>query len=286
MPREPRRSGGRHTTRDERGRTAKEPDRPHNPHRPKAGGPSPTEPETPRYGHPGSTTAMSTTTAHHHQLSGHLPGGTSGSGETEHHTEHTTNTGSGGDDGSDGRPHTGHDSGETGPDCGGDELLRQMYEHDRTVLFSYVLRLTRGDAQHAEDIVQETMLRAWQNARKLGTRRAQLRPWLATVARNVFIDSHRRLQSRPQETEADAIEFVPVADESDNLLAQIAITGAMTSLSKAHREVLVELYYRGRTLQDAARILDIPVGTVKSRAYHALRALRVILEERGVTPGF
>jgi RNA polymerase sigma-70 factor (ECF subfamily) len=60
----------------------------------------------------------------------------------------------------------------------------------------------------------------------------------------------------------------------------------MTSLSKAHREVLVELYYRGRTLQDAARILDIPVGTVKSRAYHALRALRVILEERGVTPGF
>jgi RNA polymerase sigma-70 factor (ECF subfamily) len=168
----------------------------------------------------------------------------------------------------------------------GEEMLREMYEHDRTVLFSYVLRLTRGDAQHAEDIVQETMLRAWQNARKLGTRRAQLRPWLATVARNVFIDGHRRLSSRPQETEADAIEYVPVQDESDNLLASIAITNAMTGLSAAHRQVLVELYYRGKTLQDAATTLGIPVGTVKSRAYHALRALRVILEERGVKPGF
>jgi RNA polymerase sigma-70 factor (ECF subfamily) len=168
----------------------------------------------------------------------------------------------------------------------GEEMLREMYEHDRTVLFSYVLRLTRGDAQHAEDIVQETMLRAWQNARKLGARRAQLRPWLATVARNVFIDAHRRLNSRPQETDADAIEYVPVADESDNVLASIAITNAMTGLSAAHREVLVELYYRGKTLQDTAATLGIPVGTVKSRAYHALRALKVILEERGVKPGF
>jgi RNA polymerase sigma-70 factor (ECF subfamily) len=168
----------------------------------------------------------------------------------------------------------------------GEDMLREMYEHDRTVLFSYVLRLTRGDAQHAEDIVQETMLRAWQNARKLGARRAQLRPWLATVARNVFIDAHRRLSSRPQETDADAIEYVPVADESDNVLASIAITNAMTGLSAAHRQVLVELYYRGKTLQDTAATLGIPVGTVKSRAYHALRALKVILEERGVKPGF
>jgi RNA polymerase sigma-70 factor (ECF subfamily) len=167
-----------------------------------------------------------------------------------------------------------------------EDLLREMYEHDRTVLFSYVLRLTRGDAQHAEDIVQETMLRAWQNAAKLGARRAGLRPWLATVARNVFIDSHRRLNSRPKETEPDAIEFVQVPDESDNVLASIAMTNAMTQLTSAHRNVLIELYYRGRTLQDAAKVLDVPVGTVKSRAYHALRALRVILEERGVTPGF
>jgi RNA polymerase sigma-70 factor (ECF subfamily) len=176
-----------------------------------------------------------------------------------------------------------------GPDAAqqaGEDMLREMYEHDRTVLFSYVLRLTRGDAQHAEDIVQETMLRAWQNARKLGARRAQLRPWLATVARNVFIDAHRRLSSRPQETDAEAIEYVPVADESDNVLASIAITNAMTGLSAAHREVLVELYYRGKTLQDTAATLGIPVGTVKSRAYHALRALKVILEERGVKPGF
>jgi RNA polymerase sigma-70 factor (ECF subfamily) len=102
----------------------------------------------------------------------------------------------------------------------------------------------------------------------------------------VFIDAHRRLSSRPQETESDAIEYVPVPDESDNVLASIAITNAMTSLSVAHRQVLVELYCRGKTLQDTATALDIPVGTVKSRAYHALRALRVILEERGVTPGF
>jgi RNA polymerase sigma-70 factor (ECF subfamily) len=163
------------------------------------------------------------------------------------------------------------------------DLLRTLYEQDRRVLFSYVLRLTKGDTQQAEDIVQETMLRAWRNAAKLDQRRASVRPWLATVARNVFIDAHRRASSRPLETEADPIEAIGVADESDNLLTSITVTEAMKALSQSHREVLVELYFRGRSLQDTADLLEVPIGTVKSRVYYALRARRGLLEQRGIT---
>lgn len=163
------------------------------------------------------------------------------------------------------------------------DLLRTIYEQDRRVLYSYVLRLTRGDAQQAEDIVQETMFRAWRNAAKLDQRRASVRPWLATVARNVFIDAHRRASSRPLETEADPIDTMPVADESDNLLTSLTVSAAMKELSLPHREVLVELYFRGRSLQDTADLLRVPIGTVKSRVYYALRALKGLLEQHGVT---
>ena len=166
-----------------------------------------------------------------------------------------------------------------------DTLVRMLYEEHAGPLLMFVLRLTGGDRQRAEDIVQETLLRAWRNAHRLGAQGQQsLRPWLVTVARRIAIDDHRSVSARPTETYDRELESFPsTSDETDRVLRLMTVTDALRTLSQSHREILVETYFRGRTVPEAAEALGLPLGTAKSRVYYALRALRTALQQRGVT---
>jgi len=150
-------------------------------------------------------------------------------------------------------------------------------------VFAHALRLT-GDRGRAEDIVQETLVRAWQNVDALGRDPRPLRPWLFTVAGHLAVDMGRRRRARPFEVALDEGRGVAANDELDKALESWQLAGLVAALSPDHRTVLVELYYRGRTVQEAATALGIPAGTVKSRSFYALRALRLALEEHGWTP--
>ena len=164
-----------------------------------------------------------------------------------------------------------------------DALVTELYRQYRVPLLAYVLRLTAGDRQQAEDVVQETMLRAWRQAGKLDLTEPSLMPWLATVARRIVIDDKRRKSARPAETGDGMLENAPAADTTEDMLRTVLVAEALQSLTPAHREVLNETILRDRTVNEAAEILGVPVGTVKSRVYYALRALRVVLAERGVS---
>ena len=172
-----------------------------------------------------------------------------------------------------------------GPASSEDMLVRVLYEEHAGPLLMFVLRLTGGDRQRAEDIVQETLLRAWRNAHRLGAQGQQsLRPWLVTVARRIAIDEHRSASARPAETYDRELESFPTtADETDRVLQSMTVSDALRQLSHSHREILIETYFRGRTVPEAAEVLNLPLGTAKSRVYYALRALRTALQQRGVT---
>ena len=164
-----------------------------------------------------------------------------------------------------------------------DRMVADLYRQYWSPLMAFVLRLTAGDRQQAEDIVQETMLRAWRQGGRLDPSAPSLMPWLATVARRIVIDEQRKKGARPAEAGQDKLELASVTDLTDDVLRSVIVADALRALSPSHREVLNETILSDRTVNEAAEILGIPVGTVKSRVYYALRALKLVLAERGVS---
>lgn len=165
----------------------------------------------------------------------------------------------------------------------GERELRALYDAHARALLGYALRLCDGDRGLAEDLVQETLVRAWRHLDRLDPSAAPVRPWLFTVAQHLAVDAHRARRARPPETGDAALHAVPSLDGFENTLDRIVVADALQSLSPEHRAAIVETYYRGRTVDEAAGVLGIPPGTVKSRCYYALRALKLALAERGVT---
>jgi RNA polymerase sigma-70 factor (ECF subfamily) len=169
-----------------------------------------------------------------------------------------------------------------GAESSRDRNLRTLFDLHARVLLAYAMRLTDGDRTRAEDIVQETLLRAWRNPEPLDDEVRPVRPWLFTVAHRLAVDAHRARRARPAEVGDGALSAVPGLDEVEQALDRIVVADALQALSREHRAVLVETYFRGRSVAEAAVALGIPPGTVKSRCYYALRALKLALTERGV----
>jgi RNA polymerase sigma-70 factor (ECF subfamily) len=161
-------------------------------------------------------------------------------------------------------------------------LMRQLHDEHAAALWRYCLRLVGHDRARAEDVVQETLLRTWRNRAVLDSPTPAVRAWLFTVARNIVIDEWRSRRSRNELPVADVPEVDEPVDSTDQLLLSWVVSEALTKLSTEHRAVLLECYYRGRPVAEAAERLGVPEGTVKSRTHYALRALRLALEELGV----
>jgi RNA polymerase sigma-70 factor (ECF subfamily) len=166
-----------------------------------------------------------------------------------------------------------------GPAGDADAAVRQLYARHAPTLRRYVERFC-PDRASADDIVQETFIRAWRHLPQLSTADFPIRPWLFRVARNLLIDADRAARSRPSTVAPQAAEEGCDDTHLNRVLDQQIMADALHQLSPAHRTVLVETFYRGRTLAKVARQLGIPDSTARSRLHYALQALRRELEER------
>jgi RNA polymerase sigma-70 factor (ECF subfamily) len=164
-----------------------------------------------------------------------------------------------------------------------EELMQTLHAEHAAGLWGYCLHLTEGDGARAQDICQETLLRAWRHPEVLARKPEATRGWLFTVARNIYIDEWRARKVRPETVTAELPDVVDDQDQVDRMLQGWVVAEAMTRLSPEHRAVLRECYFLGRSVAEASHELGVPEGTVKSRTHYALRALRLALEELGVT---
>lgn len=167
-----------------------------------------------------------------------------------------------------------------GPAPDGARLLRALHDEHGAALWRYALRLTDGDSARAQDVVQETFIRAWRNPKAFDPERGSPRAWLYTVARRIIVDESRSARAR-HEAVREQLPDEGVPDETHLVDDRDVVRQALGRLSPEHRAVLRECYYRQRSTEEAAAILGIAPGTVKSRTHYAIRALRIALEELG-----
>jgi RNA polymerase sigma-70 factor, ECF subfamily len=155
--------------------------------------------------------------------------------------------------------------------------VREAYAAHSGELYGFAMR-SLGDAGLAEEAVQETFVRAWRAGERFDPDIGSLRTWLFAILRNVVIDLSRARAVRPGVAESGIEQSVEPFEEA---LSAWQIEEALRRIGDDHRRVIFETYYRGRPYAEVAEELGVPEGTIKSRVYYGLRALRVVLEEMG-----
>ena len=170
---------------------------------------------------------------------------------------------------------------ETGPLLANDAGVRAVYAAHGPELYRFAFR-SLGDRGLAEEAVQETFVRAWQAADRFDDALGSLRTWLFAIVRNVVIDLSRARAARPSlAADSPVIDLTGLDDDVDRVLTAWQVEEALRMLSDEHRAALVEVHYKGRPYSDVAADCGVPVGTIKSRVYYALKAMRLALEELG-----
>jgi RNA polymerase sigma-70 factor, ECF subfamily len=157
--------------------------------------------------------------------------------------------------------------------------LVALHDAHAAALRSHARWLTRGDTGRADDIVQETMLRAWRHLPRLDPEVGSIRAWLFATARRIAIDHWRRAS---RELPYAQLPDGPTSEDVEDVIRNELVAVAIEQLSQPHRAILRETFYDGRSVAEVANRLGIPAGTVKSRTHYALRALRSALAELGV----
>jgi RNA polymerase sigma-70 factor (ECF subfamily) len=172
-------------------------------------------------------------------------------------------------------------------------VIDRLIDHHQHRLFAYLV-LVSGNRAVAEDLFQETWLRVLERGAQYDGRWS-FGSWLFSIARHLFIDHLRRnapasLESLTDPDPDDGGRFEPPAGGDSPLDHVMAgeqgerVARALAGLPAAYREVVVLRFHEDLALAEIARVVNVPLSTVKSRLYRGLEALRRLLQEMGGRP--
>ena len=182
---------------------------------------------------------------------------------------------------------TGTDPGPVDEALRDEQAVARAYDAHGAELYRFLLR-SLGDTGSAQDVVQETFLRAWRAGDRFDPSLGSLRTWLFSIARHAMLDHVRAAGVRPWQAALvdDAASAAPHRgdDPSERLLRGWVVEEALRRLSDEHRTAIVETYLKDRPQAEVAAELGLPVGTLRSRVFYGLKALRVAMDEMGVQP--
>lgn len=164
--------------------------------------------------------------------------------------------------------------------------IRAAFSAHAGEMYGFAVR-SLNDRGLADEAVQEAFVRAWRFGDRFDPQLGSVRSWLFAILRHVVIDMARARSLWPEPASDDALEQAvdrrsSVAEERlEHALLAWQIEEALRRLGEDHRRVVLETFFRRKPYAEVAAELGIPEGTVKSRVYYALRALRLTLEEMG-----
>ena len=161
------------------------------------------------------------------------------------------------------------------------EAMRRLYRLYGGELYGFALNAL-GDRGSAEEIVQEVFLRAWRHADSYDAGRAAVRTWLYQITRHAIIDSRRRAAVRPGLPQHELDDELEGGATLEQAMLGWQVAAALARLTPDHRQMIRMAQFRGLTMREIAAHTGLPLGTVKSRTWYALRSLRLVLEEMGI----
>jgi RNA polymerase sigma-70 factor, ECF subfamily len=162
------------------------------------------------------------------------------------------------------------------------EALRALYRAYAGELLGFALNAL-GERGAAEEVVQEVFTRAWRNAERYDPGRGSVRTWLYQIARHAIIDMRRRASARPALASGETLaESGTDADAIEQAMLGWQVAAALERLTPEHRQMIRLAHFQGLSVREIAERCELPVGTVKSRTWYALRSLRLVLEEMGI----
>lgn len=163
------------------------------------------------------------------------------------------------------------------------DAVRHLYRLYGGPLYALGVRMLR-DVALAEDMVQETFVRLWRAAPGFDPAKGTPGAFIFTIGRRAAIDLIRRRrgdEATPLEEDAATTSPDGLRHEGDDLIASIDLHAALARLSAPQREVIDLAYVEDLSQSQIAARLELPLGTVKTRTFHALRTLRQALQEEG-----
>ncbi|MFA9446059.1 RNA polymerase sigma factor [Egicoccus sp. AB-alg6-2] len=166
---------------------------------------------------------------------------------------------------------------------GDERAATVLYDRYADGLYGYGLQRLR-DEELAEELVQRVLEKAWRRAGTYDPARGTVGAFLFAIAASTVADLRRTAARRPRPVGELHDRDAAVDDDAERVLLAAAMRTALGRLAPDHRRVLELAYERGLSQREIADVLRLPLGTVKSRTYYALKTLRLACEELGVTP--
>jgi len=161
------------------------------------------------------------------------------------------------------------------------EAVAEILSKYGDALLGIIIRIVHSK-EIAEEVLQDTCVKIWKYADKYDDRKGKLFTWCLNIARNTAIDKIRTQKFQRQRTSKQLDEAVSnsVTFSEEMQIKDVGLHQQINQLEEKYRIIIELLYLKGYTQQEATDELEIPLGTVKSRAKIAIRELRKLLSNR------